>query len=153
MDLKRIQAGLINIPFWDCYNNYPELKDILDSFNPKEFPKELYCFDIRIHSLSPGEYPGIFNWHHDTNTFKSNIKPTTKLYLWVSNEPLTEFQEYGKIPEKTWFEFNTNDLHRALPSKTFCDRLFIRAAPEIYCYVPSSEERIRTKSIVYLEKT
>lgn len=112
----------------------PDLIDLIETF--PEDPMD-FTWDVKVHMLMPSQYPCIPNWHYDNIPRLNNVqdfslvKTHLPMYLYVSGEPLTEFQKEDgtifKIPAQTWFRFTQKDLHRGTISKDFQWRGFIRA--------------------------
>jgi len=125
--------------------------------------KDLHNFiwDVKVHMLMPNQYPCIPNWHYDNVPRVNNkqdfdlIQKDKPMYIWVSNEPLTEFRKDGEswfIKEKTWTKITQLDEHRGSMSKDFQWRGFIRAThKDIAPQNDSNHNPIRQHTQVYLD--
>lgn len=148
-------CGLFHCPLSEAYKLMPDLASIFESAPIIEGEK--YVVDVKIHMLMPNQWPCIPNWHYDNvprdeelNQRFDLIDTSKKMLLWVSGEPLTEF-ETGFIKEKTWVEFTQADKHRGTMSKIHTWRTFIRLTPEPLLLPASPEKWIRQHSQVYLD--
>lgn len=111
--------------------------------------------------LMPGQYPCIPNWHYDNiprlNNVQdfSKVRPDLPMYLWVSNEPLTQFRKGEHtwfVTPQQWTRFTQEDEHRGTVSQHFCWRAFIRAThQDILPQNPSGHNPFRRHSQVYLD--
>lgn len=124
------------------------------------FPDSLidFTWDVKVHMLMPNQYPCIPNWHFDNIPRVNNkqdfdkVRTDLPMYLWISNEPLTEFRKGGKITAKSWIKFTQKDEHRGTISEDFQWRGFIRAThKDILPANPSGADVTRRHSQVYLD--
>lgn len=114
----------------------PEVYELIEDTFPED-PLD-YTWDVKVHMLMPGQFPCIPNWHYDNVPRINNVQDFNSvrldrhMWLWVSNEPLTEFKspdgEVTPIKAKTWTKFNQKDKHRGTMSHDFTWRGFIRAS-------------------------
>lgn len=127
-------CGVIQGTFGDVMMLMPDLSGIMATFPDHPFN---FTWDVKVHMLMPGQYPCIPNWHRDMvprdengNEDPSQMQLDKPMYLWLSNGPLTEFQDgvdtYLVEPKK-WHKFTQNDFHRGHPAKEFTWRGLIRA--------------------------
>lgn len=133
----------------------PDLHEILVDFpeNPEDF-----SWDVKVHMLMPSQYPCIPNWHYDNVPRVNNKQDFDKLqtdkpmYLYISNEPLTEFRCGGKVQAGKWRRFTQEDEHRGTRSEAFQWRGFIRAThKDISPAIKSGHNHVRVHSQVYLD--
>ena len=163
IDWSLSHCGLMLCSFEQTEKLMPEVTDILSSLKPKlELEPNDYYIDVKVHMLLPNQYPCIPNWHcdfvpRDKDGKKLYEKRTReKMYLWVSNPPLTRFkdEETGvikDIKEKTWVEFTQFDLHKAVKAESSCWRCFIRVIPRNFIHRNTLNiGKIRRHSQVYL---
>jgi hypothetical protein len=155
MDWTKQHNGVIQCNYETLMNLMPDVIEIINTFpdNPNDF-----TWDVKVHMLMPNQYPCIPNWHFD-NVPRVNgkqdfnlIKPELPMYLYISNEPLTEFRDKDKswfIKPATWTRFTQLDEHRGTMSDKFIWRGFIRAThKDILKPIANS---IRRHSQVYLD--
>lgn len=120
--------------FPDIQKNMADVAELI----LETFPDDVsdFIWDIKVHMLMPGQFPCIPNWHYDNVPRVNNeqdfrlIQPDKPMWLWVSNEPLTEFRKNGEtwfLKPKTWTKFTQEDEHRGTRSEIFTWRGFIRA--------------------------
>lgn len=155
VDLSNLPCGLFRAPLEQAEQLLPELKELYDSVpvtNPKEWE-----IDVKIHMLMKDQYPCIPNWHCDyvprvDGKLRYDLVDLTNppMYLWVSDEPTTEFidanysveglkdhgdiakiiNEYGigtvKIPSQTWISMNQLTAHRGTKAQRYGWRIFAR---------------------------
>lgn len=139
----------------------PIVDDLIDSKN-MEYPISQYLIDVKVHMLMPNMFPCIPNWHRDFVPRDKNLNKLPekitgeKMYLWVSNAPITEFQEKPNIikcKNTRWVEFTQNDWHRGVASTKHTWRCFIRIIPKHF--TPLNQKNmgtIRRHSQVYLSE-
>lgn len=133
-EIQQMHCGLISATIREAEILMPEIVPLLNSCPTKDN----YRFDVKVHMLMPNQWPCIPNWHcdfvprdEDNKLRPERILPNARpLYLWLSNEPLTEFEDGRKITPESWIEFTQHDKHRGVKSKDFIWRLFVRAVPE-----------------------
>tara|TARA_R110000868_G_scaffold46550_4_gene153674 strand:+ start:521 stop:1012 length:492 start_codon:yes stop_codon:yes gene_type:complete len=128
---------------------------ILEAFpeNPLDF-----VWDVKVHMLMPSQWPCIPNWHYDNVPRVNNKQDFDKLnldapmYVYISNEPLTEFRKTGKVKAGTWHRFTQEDEHRGTMSEKFQWRGFIRAThKDISPVIKKGHNPVRVHSQVYLD--
>lgn len=154
MILQDQHCGVIKSSYEDMIDLMPDIKDIVSTFphNPKD-----YTWDVKVHMLMPNQYPCIPNWHYDCvprdvdlNQDFDKVNTDHKMFLYISNAPLTEFKEGGFIKAKEWTEFTQLDLHRGTMSTEFIWRCFIRATDKRICQ-PKDRNPLRKHCQVYLD--
>lgn len=152
--IKTLDCGIRKAKWKDILKHYPELLEAFEDF--PDFVHKFY-FDIKVHMLMPLQYPCIPNWHCDhvprVNGVpqKHLIKPDYPIYLWLSNEPFTEFKDGRKVDAQKWIKFNQEDIHRGTKSQKHIWRVFIRATHKEI--MPSYSVSGKTKhSQVYLDE-
>lgn len=158
IDWAEQHAGVHQASVKDLVLNMPDLEPLLDTF--PEDPRD-FIWDVKVHMLMPGQYPCIPNWHFDNIPRVNNkqdfdkVRPDLPMYLWVSNEPLTEFRKNGEswfIKPQTWTRFTQEDEHRGTMSNHFCWRGFIRAThKDINPQNKVGHNPLRRHSQVYLD--
>ena len=166
-EIKKLHPGLFKCPFIYARTLMPEISKILDEFEGIcEKKPEDYVVDVKVHMLMPGQYPCIPNWHfdmvpRDENNEQDWSKITNdKMYLWVSNQPYTEFKkkvflqgidfESYFIEAEDWVPFTQKDEHRGTVSQEHIWRVFIRCCPTTILKPADSSEWMRRHSQVYL---
>jgi len=130
IDWSKQHCGVHQAHIEDLCYLMPDLVPLLETFPDNAFD---FTWDVKVHMLMPRQYPCIPNWHVD-NVPRSKdgrqefdkVQLDKPMYLWISNGPLTEF-ENGYIRPKTWVKFNQADSHRGTAAQEFCWRGFIRA--------------------------
>jgi len=159
MDWSKTHCGVFKCPWLAAINLQPELREPLEQLENSgmlEYPVERYVVDSKIHMLMPGQYPCIPNWHYDMvprdvlgNQDFSMTLPD-QMYLWLSNGPLTEFEDGFTIPRK-WKRFTQSERHRGTVSNEFTWRAFIRVCPDTILTPGKSHEWMRRHCQVYLD--
>jgi len=154
--LKNLDCGIRYATYDQTILEYPELKPILDSL-PENYDD--FLFDVKVHMLMPNQWPCIPNWHCDHRPRKPDLSvdlsiktynPNKNMYLYLSNEPFTEFRDGRKVIAGEWVRFNQDDEHRGTMSKKHIWRLFIRASHKDI--VPEHAKYFKPKhSQVYLD--
>ena len=151
-------CGVHQATFKQLIELMPDLECIKETFpeNVNDF-----TWDVKVHMLMPSQFPCIPNWHYDNVPRVNNeqdfslIKPDKPMYLWISNEPLTEFRKGSEnwfIKPKTWTKFTQEDEHRGTMSEKFCWRGFIRAThKDILPANKNGLNPLRRHSQVYLD--
>lgn len=140
----------------------PEVAPILDTLKPHlQLKEDDYVVDVKVHMLMPGEYPCLPNWHRDFVPRDKELKQLPKditgekMYLWVSNEPKTEWKNKPKVISSNgidWVEFTQNDVHRGVKSTTHTWRCFIRVIPKKFIHPTTiNVGELRRHSQVYIE--
>lgn len=140
----------------EMFASMPDIKQmVIDTF-PERISD--FIWDVKVHMLMPNQFPCIPNWHFDNIPRVNNkqdfnlVKTDLPMYLWISNEPLTEFRDTGKIQNQTWVRFTQKDEHRGTMSEDFCWRGFIRATHKgIVPQRPKNRDYLRRHSQVYLD--
>lgn len=155
IDWSKQICGVHRASFKELVKVMPELECIKESF-----PEDIndFTWDVKVHMLMPNQFPCIPNWHFDNVPRVNNKQDFDKvdanlpMYLWISNEPLTEFREGGEIQPKVWKRFTQKDEHRGTMSRDFQWRGFIRATHNnILAANPSGVDVTRRHSQVYLD--
>lgn len=158
IDWKQQHCGVHRASWDQLKESMPEVAELIN----KDFPEnsENFTWDVKVHMLMPNQFPCIPNWHFDNIPRVNNAQDWSKvrtdlpMYLWISNEPLTEFKEYGVIQPKTWVRFTQKDEHRGTMSKDFQWRGFIRAThKDILAANESGSDVTRRHSQVYLDSS
>lgn len=161
--IQTMHCGLHKTPFKNVLELMPELVEPMNDFKNSnlQYAPEDYIFDVKVHMLMPNQYPCIPNWHFDNiprdeNNQQDFSKVTNDwMYLWVSNEPLTEFLQKDnnivKIEPQKWMPFTQKNSHRGTMSNQHCWRLFIRACPKSILIANPMTKWIRRHSQVYLD--
>lgn len=181
INLSDLPCGLFRCPLNEAKDKLPELAELYASA-PVTDP-ENWELDIKIHMLMKDQYPCIPNWHCD-NVPRVNGKLRYDLttycceplmYLWVSDEPTTEFFKYPtevgrtldshgdiaplvaeynietvKVPPMTWVSFDQRTPHRGTASANYTWRVFARLTHKSIAPVRSAEV-IRRHCQVYLD--
>lgn len=104
IDWSSQECGVHRACFDDLVKVMPDLICIKDSFPERV---DDFVWDVKVHMLMPNQFPCIPNWHFDNIPRVNNkqdfdkVTPDLPMYLWISNEPLTEFRDKGKIKPKT----------------------------------------------------
>jgi len=137
----------------------PDLKPLLVETFP-DIPSD-YVWDVKVHMLMPSQFPCIPNWHYDNVPRVNNkqdfdlVTPDSPMYLWLSDEPLTEFRKNGvisKVPARKWHRFTQCDEHRGVMSTKFGWRGFIRATHKSITPIKKvGHDPLRRHSQVYLD--
>lgn len=130
IDWSKFGCGVHQAPFEIIMDYMPAL---VQAGIWNDFPENLskFTWDIKIHMLMPRQYPCIPNWHADNvprvagRQQFDKIKPEYPMYLWLSNGPLTEFEDGYVMPQK-WVRFTQKDNHRGTAASEFGWRCFIR---------------------------
>lgn len=133
IDWKKQHCGVHQASFEQMIEIMPDLECIKETF-----PEDVndFSWDVKVHMLMPSQYPCIPNWHYDNVPRVNNeqdfdlVRTDRPMYLWISNEPLTEFRNQDGVSfvkEKTWVKFTQKDEHRGTMSRDFQWRGFIRA--------------------------
>lgn len=97
-EIKTLHNGVMGCPYVLISKVMPEIMPIL-----KTSPVSLTSMivDVKVHMLMPNQWPCIPNWHQDfvprdpqTKEKRPElIDPSQKMWLWLSNPPLTEFKD------------------------------------------------------------
>lgn len=159
IEWNKQHCGVHQATFEQLVELMPDLACIEDTF-----PEDVndFTWDVKVHMLMPEQFPCIPNWHYD-NVPRVNGKQdfskcdyTKPMYLWLSGEPLTEFDvldgDSFKIKPQTWVKFNQGDMHRGTASKEFTWRGFIRASHrDILPANKNGLNPLRRHSQVYLD--
>lgn len=154
IDWSKQHCGVHQGDYIDVIQLMPDLKDLILSF-----PDDLsdFTWDVKVHMLMPRQYPCIPNWHVDNVPRPDGrqrfdlVQLDKPMYLWISNGPLTEF-ENGYIKPQTWVKFNQADKHRGTAAQEFCWRGFIRATHRnILPYNPKADH-LRRHCQVYVSE-
>lgn len=129
----------------------PDLIPVLSTFPENQFD---FTWDVKVHMLMPRMYPCIPNWHQDFcprvgGIQRPELADDTRMYLWLSGPPLTEFRG-GFVRPREWVKFTPKDEHRGTPSGDFCWRGFIRAVDR-KLLAPRTSNFLRRHSQVYLD--
>lgn len=181
VNLSVLPCGLFRCPLDRAESFIPELKELYDS-SPVDDP-ENWELDLKIHMLMKDQYPCIPNWHCD-NVPRVDGKTrydlidynSPKMYLWVSDEPTTEFLKYSqevgtiiedhgdihplvneyqmettKIPSQTWISMDQCTPHRGTKSKIYTWRIFARLTHKSIAPVRPVDSIIRRHCQVYLD--
>lgn len=74
-----------------------------------------------------------------------------KIYLWLSNPPLTEFYDGREIKPMQWNSFTQRDEHRGVFSDRHIWRVFIRACPVTIMEAAPESQWQRRHCQVYLD--
>lgn len=159
IDWKKQHCGVHRASWASLLVSMPEVAALVY----KSFPENVrdFTWDVKVHMLMPGQYPCIPNWHYDNIPRVNNeqdwdkVRADLPMYLWISNEPLTEFRKgniRAKIKPQTWVRFTQADEHRGTMSEDFQWRGFIRAThKDILPANPSGPSVLRRHSQVYLD--
>lgn len=181
INLSLLPCGLFRCNLADAHIMLPELKALYESA-PVDNPEE-WEIDVKIHMLMKDQYPCIPNWHCDNvprvdgkvrYDMVDSLKPP--MYLWVSDEPTTEFfrydtevgrplQDHGgisplineyaiettRIPSMTWVSLDQLTPHRGTASKSYTWRVFARLTHRSIAPVRSVDSVIRRHAQVYLD--
>lgn len=157
---NKTHCGVFKAEWHGAIALQPELEPILNELEKSgllEYDTNHYVVDSKIHMLMPNQYPCIPNWHYDMIPRDENLKQgfnqcvSDKMFLWVSNEPLTQFKETGTIKPKTWTPFTQKDLHRGTVAKEHIWRCFIRVCPKTILEPADSKYWLRRHCQVYLD--
>lgn len=181
MNLSLLPCGLFRCNLQDAPFVLPELKALYES-SPVDNPEE-WEIDVKIHMLMKDQYPCIPNWHCD-NVPRVDGKvrydliddSLPKMYLWVSDEPTTEFfkhetqigrmlgghgdiapliNEYAietvKIPAMTWVSFDQRTPHRGTASQGYTWRIFARLTHRSIAPARPVDSVVRRHAQVYLD--
>lgn len=158
IDWSQQHCGIHRGTFRDVQVSMREVSELISGTFPEDVND--FTWDIKVHMLMPNQYPCIPNWHFDNIPRVNNvqdwdqIRTDLPMYLWLSNEPLTEFKNTGKIEPKTWVRFTQKDEHRGTMSEDFQWRGFIRAThKDILPANPSGTNVLRRHSQVYLDSS
>lgn len=135
----------------------PEVKHIIDFAVPYlQYDIDKYIIDVKVHMLMPKQYPCIPNWHFDFiprgkkgQKLKNKIKPTEMMYLYISGDPLPEWEGFNQQKGR-WASFTQTDIHRGTISYDHQWRLFIRLVPRTI-YNPGILGGLRRHTQVYLD--
>lgn len=155
IDWSKQHCGVHRASFNDLLHHMPDLRDLLSTFpdNPED-----YIWDVKVHMLMPNQYPCIPNWHFDNIPRVNNaqdwgkVRMDRSMYLWLSNEPLTEFRDGRAVEAGQWIKFTQRDEHRGTMSTDFQWRGFIRAThKDIMPAIASGHDPLRRHSQVYLD--
>ena len=163
VDWSKCHNGLMLCSWEETQKLMPEVVPVITPLIPT-LEKDIseYVIDVKVHKLMPGEWPCIPNWHFDfvprtsaTGKRLLNERVKDKMYIWISNSPLTEFKNRKGswfIKEKTWTPFTQYDLHRGTQSEEHTWRGFIRIIPTSFIH-PGTQNinQIRRHSQVYLD--
>lgn len=130
IDWTKQHCGVILATYDEMVELMPDVVPIIETFpeNPKDF-----IWDVKVHMLMPNQFPCIPNWHYDMvprvngKQDFSLVKTEFPLYLWISGNPLPEFEDGREVKPQTWIRFTQLDLHRGTMSKEHTWRGFIRA--------------------------
>lgn len=158
-DIKLLPCGLISCWWYDAVKYMHSLRPILESAPISVEQRDNYYVDVKVHMLMPGMYPCIPNWHYDAIPRDADgiqqpelVDPSKKMYLWLSNPPITEFDDGRKVNPMEWVEFTQLDAHRGVQSDKHQWRLFIRLMPkELVASPRTGLDAMRTHSQVYLD--
>lgn len=181
VNLSVLPNGLFRCPLNEAVKYLPELRELYESA-PVDNPAE-WELDLKIHMLMKDQYPCIPNWHCD-NVPRVDGKvrydlvdlSKPKMFLWVSDEPTTEFlsisSEVGstpvgheaiasiintydlptvKIPSMTWISMDQVTPHRGTKSKQYTWRIFARLTHKSIAPERPVDSVIRRHSQVYLD--
>ena len=152
--------GVHQASFKQLIELMPDIEEVLKTFpdSPDDF-----VWDVKVHMLMPNQFPCIPNWHFDNIPRVNNkqdfdkVKPNLPMWLFISNEPLTEFRKAGKswfIKPNTWTRMTQLDEHRGTMSTDFQWRGFIRAThKDIYTQNVVGADPLRRHSQVYLDSS
>lgn len=155
-EIKKLHNGLIKCP----WNEVPQwMPEILPILNRAPVDGIDWVVDAKVHMLMPAMFPCIPNWHGDAiprdkdgNLLKDQCNDNLFLYLWLSNPPLTEFEDGRKITPNTWIKFRQKDIHRGTKCTDFTWRLFIRLMPtELVVRPRTGKDCLRRHTQVYLD--
>lgn len=156
--LSKQHCGYYRIPLDQlCLISHSVLFEALSYSPPVLQGRTDYTVDVKVHMLMPNQYPCIPNWHYDMvprvdgEQDFSKVDTSQRMYLWVSNPPLTEFADGRIIKPKEWIEFTQLDLHRGTVSTEHCWRMFIRIAPVELVPPAPKKQWLRRHSQVYLD--
>ena len=154
-EIRALPNGLIACPKNKAIILMPELADIINS---APIPHQDYIVDIKVHMLMPNMWPCIPNWHCDMVPRDANgklqpdkINLNEKMFLWLSNPPLTEFKDGRVVKPNEWIEFTQNDLHRGFASTEHIWRVFIRMTPKTIYPLVNANSYMRRHTQVYLD--
>lgn len=162
VNLSNQYNGLFRCPLHKSYEVMPDLDDLFNDAwdmlnNQNRYPEE-WEIDVKIHMLMKNQYPCIPNWHCDNvprvdGKVRYDLTPDhtfNPMYLWVSDEPTTEFLKYNKemgtvenhadlarkiklstpstikIPPKTWVKMDQRTPHRGTQAVESGWRVFVR---------------------------
>ena len=131
IDWSKQHCGVHQAPIGELTRLMPDLNDLVMSTFPDNHDN--FTWDVKVHMLMPGQYPGIPNWHRDNVPRVNGIQkfdscdPTKPMYLWISGGPLTQFKD-GFLQPKKWHRFTQLDEHRGIAASEFTWRGFIRAS-------------------------
>lgn len=154
VDWKQQHCGVILASYKETIELMPDIKEILETFpeNVNDF-----IWDVKVHMLMPNQYPCIPNWHYDHVPRVDGkqefllVKTKYPMYLWISNNPLTQFAK-KKIKEQEWIRFTQEDVHRGTKSEEHTWRGFIKAThKEIAPKRKNSINPLRRHCQVYLD--
>lgn len=153
-DIQKMPNGIIGCPISRVDEFMPEISHIINTF---PYDGE-WNVDAKVHMLMPGMFPCIPNWHYDfvprdenKNQNFSKIDTNQKIYLWLSNAPITEFRDGRILKIQEWNEITQKDEHRGVASKEHIWRLFIRVYPATLKKA-KPDERIKRRQIqTYLD--
>lgn len=156
IDWSKQHCGVHQASFAQLKELMPDLTSLVTETFP-ENPDD-FTWDVKVHMLMPGQFPCIPNWHYDNVPRVNNAQDFSRvqvdkpMYLWISNEPLTEFRKGGKIDPRTWVRFTQEDEHRGTQSDKFTWRGFIRATHrDILPANKAGTDPLRRHSQVYLD--
>jgi hypothetical protein len=155
-DIKKLGCGLISCDLYEVRTLMPEVMDII---NTAPIVHDQYIVDVKVHMLMPFQYPCIPNWHYDFtprdrdgNKMFDKRNPDSKMLLWLSNPPLTEFEDGRVVNPREWIEFTQLDAHRGVECTEHVWRLFIRLTPkDIHPGARHGKDALRRHSQVYLD--
>ena len=166
IDWTKSHCGVMLCSFEKTVKLMPEVEPVLDELLQSgllEDHPDNYLVDVKVHMLMPNQYPCIPNWHRDfmprdeDNKRVRGIKPSEKkMYMWLSNGPLTEYRASGghtyiKPPQK-WHTFTQSDVHRGARASEFCWRCFIRVIPKEFVHgCTKNVGQVRRHCQVYLD--
>lgn len=157
IDWSKQHCGVHRASWSGLIEHMPDVAKLVNKTFPESFGD--FTWDVKVHMLMPGQYPCIPNWHYDNVPRIDNAQDFSKvsldkyMYLWVSNNPLTEFKdengEIYPITPKIWHRFTQKDIHRGTISHDFQWRGFIRATHKDI--LSPKENCLRRHSQVYLD--
>ncbi len=154
--IKQFHNGLIKCPLSEVRDAMPGILPIIDE---APVPHTNYVVDAKVHMLMPNQFPCIPNWHGDAIPRDSDLtlRPdladaSNRLFMWISNDPLPEFEDAREVLPEKWIEFGQLDIHRGTISSQHIWRLFIRLMPSCLVARPrTGKDVLRRHTQVYLD--
>jgi hypothetical protein len=191
--LSTDHCGLFRAPLHLAASLMPSMADLIASAPIDVSQREEWEVDIKVHMLMKDQYPCIPNWHCDNvpradnatrydligehgGAFDWATNRTYPMYLWVSDEPTTEFLAHDftvpeapknhadvasdvndwampveRILKNAWYAMDQRTPHRGRPAERNGWRVFARLTHKSIAPARPVVSVIRRHAQVYLE--